>query len=277
MSREIIDRLNELLEAERAGVELATKLGAVASKGYVEGELKKFSEDEAWASIGLWRAILRYGGKPSERTGDFVQKVLALPTEGEQLKLLARGQAWVVKRIDALLEMGLDPETTAFLTEMREEHLENIDACNRRADELPAPPSPPYRDLPFARLREAHDQVFYGAWRAPKATVRDLQRAYHQLGRYLDMLAREVERSRSKEAKTFLAKAREAYDQIDLEGYPEGTSIQLDSVLAYCHRTLDGLLQQYRVPAHDPRHLEAYYDTRNVPFRELYGDIVEWL
>ena len=270
MSQEIVDRLNELLEAERAGVELATKLATAASKGYAAGELKKFGEDEAWACAGLRHAIPKYGGAPSERTSGFAPKVLALPTEGERLKLLARGQAWVVKRIDVLLQMGLDPETTAFLAEMREQHLENTDACNRRADELVAPPSPPYRDdLPFARLREAHDQLFYGAWRGPSATVRDLERAYHQLGRYLGMLSTEVRRSRSAEAKTHFAKAMEAYGPVDAEAYAEGTLGHLDSALSYCHDALDALLRQYRVPPHDPRGFEVFYDIRNVPFHDV--------
>jgi len=42
MSQEIIDRLNELLEAERAGVQLATEFVTAFSKRYAEGELKKF-------------------------------------------------------------------------------------------------------------------------------------------------------------------------------------------------------------------------------------------
>jgi hypothetical protein len=271
MSQEIVDRLNELLEAERAGVVLATELAKTASKGYAEGELKKFREDEAWACAGLQRAILTYRGTPSERTGDFAQKVLALPTEGERLKLLARGQAWVVKRIDALLEIGLDPETTAFLTEMREQHLENIEPCQRRAEELAAPPSPPYRDLPFARLREAHDQLFYGTWRGLSATVRDLQRASHQLGRYLEMLSTEVERSRSREAKVSLAKAREAFGQVDPEAYAEDAFSHLDSTLSYCHQALDALLRQYRAPTHDPGDFDAFYDIKNVPFHGIYG------
>lgn len=271
MSREIIDRLNELLEAERAGVELARELAPVVPKAYAEGELKKFREDEAWACAGLHRAILKYGGTPSERTGDFAEKVMALPTEGERLKLLARGQMWVVKRLDALLEMGLDPETATFLQEMREQHLENIEPCHRRAEELAAPPSPPYRDLPFARLREAHDQLFYGTWRGPAATVRDLQRAYHQLGRYFEMLAREVERSRSSEARRYLANAREAYGQVDPEAYAEGAFHHLDSALSYCHQALNALLRQYWVPPHDPSAFDTFYDIKDVPFHGLYG------
>jgi hypothetical protein len=41
MSREVLDRLNELLEAERAGVEVATELARLGPRGYAEGDLKK--------------------------------------------------------------------------------------------------------------------------------------------------------------------------------------------------------------------------------------------
>lgn len=273
MSQDIIDRLNELLEAERAGVELATELPGVASKGYVEGELKKFRVDEAWAVAGLRSAIVKYGGTPSERRSSFAQKVLYLSTEWERLKLLARGQMWVVKRIDVLLETVLDPDTTTFLKEMREQHLENAEACNRRLDELAAPPSLPYRDLPFARLREAHDQQLYGAWRSSSATVRDLQRAYHQLRRYLDMLFTEVERSRSSEAKTYLAKAREAYDKVDPAAYAEDALQHLDNTLSYGHHAINALLRNYLMAPHDPRDFEVFHDVRNVPFH-LIDDFI---
>ncbi|MBI3084363.1 MAG: hypothetical protein HYY88_01300, partial [candidate division NC10 bacterium] len=232
-------------------------------------ELKKFAEDEASACAGLHQAILRYGGQPSGRAGDFGRKVAALKTEGERLSLMARGQAWVAKRLDVLLGMPLDPETQAFLVELREEHLENIDACNRRAEELSAPPSPPYRELPFANLREAHDRLYYGAWRGPNATDRDHQRAYYQLGRYLGVLADEVQRARSIEARTYLAKARVAYGKADPELHGEEVLRHLDNALSYAHTALNALLRHSRAPNHDPRDFEAFYDVVAVPFQDF--------
>src|SRR5574341_130352 len=91
---EIVTRLNELLEAERAGVEAAAVLQREHRKGVTDTELKKFAEDEATACAGLRQGILRYGGQPSDRIGEFAQKVAALKHEGERLTLLARGQAW---------------------------------------------------------------------------------------------------------------------------------------------------------------------------------------
>ncbi len=266
---EIITRLNELLEAERAGVEAAAALQRAQAKGITDTELKKFGEDEASACAGLHRAILRYGGQPSTETGDFGRKVAALETEGERLNLMARGQAWVVKRLDVLLGLPLDPEAQAFLVEMREEHLENIDACNRRAEELSAPPSPPYRDLEFAALREAHDRLYYGAWRSPEASDRDHQRAYFQLGRYVAVLADEVQRARSIAARSYLAKARAVYSKADPEVEGGDALRNLDSALSYAHSALNALLLHTRAPTHDPRDFESFYDVVGVPFQDL--------
>ncbi len=269
MSREIVDRLNELLECERAGVEAALGLATSAAPGFTHGELKKFAEDEGWACGGLRKAIVRCGGNPSDRMGDFAGKVVALESEGERVSLLARGQAWVARRIEALLAKDLDPETRAFLVEMREQHLENIEACHRRAEELEAPPSPPYRGLSFAHLREAHDRLYYGAWRSPAATVLDFKRAYRQIDRYLDALLREIERSRSAEGKKFSEYAWRALAQTDPDVSTSDMTLSLDNALAYAHRSLNALLHQYRMPTHDPAAFGAFYDVTEVPFREL--------
>jgi len=269
VSREIVDRLNELLECERAGVEAALGLGASAAPGFTHGELKKFAEDEGWACGGLRNAILRSGGTPSERTGGFAEKVMALSNEGERVSLLARGQAWVVKRIEALLAGDLDQQTRTFLQEMREQHLENIEACHRRAEELQAPPDPPYRGLPFAYFREAHDRLYYGAWRGSAATVVDLRRACRQLQRYLNTLSQEIERSRSAEAQKSLEKAQKAFARTDPELSTANPTLDLDNALAYAHGALNALLHQYRMPTHDPEAFARFYDVAEVPFRDL--------
>jgi hypothetical protein len=266
---QIINRLNELLEAERAGVEAVSVLRQADHKGVTDTELKKFAEDEWPACAGLSRAILRYRGQPSNRTGDFGRRVASLKTEGECLNLMARGQAWVVKRLDALLDMPLNPETQAFLVEMREEHRENIDACNRRAEEISAPPSPPYRELEFAHLREGHDRLYYGACRGPTPTEQDAKRAYLQMGRYLGALADEVQRARSIDARRYLGKARSAYAKADPVASGRETLPSLDRAFSYAHSALNALLLHARASAHDPRDFESFYDMVGVPFQDL--------
>lgn len=258
---EIVRRLNELLEAERASVEGAALLERVDAKGITDTELRRFREDAEAGCVGLRQAILRYGGHPSDRTGDFARKLAALQTEGDRLALSARGAAWVVKRLDTLLGMPLESETRAFLVELLEQHMEIVDACHRRAEELAAAPSPPYRDLSFAGLREAHDRLYYGLWRRAAATDRDVQRACFQLGRYLGVLAQEVHRARSLEARSYLAKARAAYATADPRVYGNAALLSLDKALSYAHSALNSLLFQYRAPCHDGRAFEACYEV----------------
>lgn len=242
---------------------------------------------------GLRRAIVQLGGTPSERTGRFAEKVMAVGSEGERAGLLARGQAWVVRRIDALLALALDPDTTAFLVEMREQHLENIEACHRRAEELQAPPSPPYLGLGFAHLREAHDRIYYGAWRSRAATLADFHRAHRGMSRYLSALSREIERSRCPEGKGLLEKAQATLAQVEAEicaadetfshtvvpGYHTAetelrasspdAALQLDGALSYAHRALNALLRQYRMPIHDPGTFNRFYDAILSPFQDV--------
>ncbi len=135
-----VGRLNELLRAERAGVAVGALLRASARKGFLHNRLAKVEADEAASCAVLERAIGRLGGVPATGSNDFAEKVAALPTLARRLELLARGQAWVVKRLDALLAEPLAPKTLAELGEMRHEHVANVEWCNQRVAALRAAP-----------------------------------------------------------------------------------------------------------------------------------------
>jgi hypothetical protein len=77
---ETVARLNELLEAERAGVETLQALIKTVPKGYFRNHLVKIEADEAYFCAVLERAVRAAGGQPSRATGDFAAKVLALDT-----------------------------------------------------------------------------------------------------------------------------------------------------------------------------------------------------
>ena len=72
----------------------------------------------------------------SEKKGDFADKVASEPTLAARLRLLNRGQGWVVKRIDGLLAEALVEPVSEFLQEMKVRHVANIAACDRLADAL---------------------------------------------------------------------------------------------------------------------------------------------
>lgn len=122
MSNELVDLLNTLLEAEKAGVET---MAYFLEKEPNNDLYKEVKNDEAWSCAGLIQSIKREGGSVSTAKGDFAEKVKALPTLQEQLELLVKGQTWVVKRIDRALPLDMSAETRTFLEEMKKKHEAN--------------------------------------------------------------------------------------------------------------------------------------------------------
>jgi bacterioferritin (cytochrome b1) len=125
-NQQLIDLLNALLEAERAGVETANHLQQNYQLEELDAQYKQLKKDEAWSCAGLHKAILREGGVPSMQVGAFIDKITSLETLKEKLALLIKGQAWVARKIDVAIAYGTQPETEAFLTEMKEKHDTNI-------------------------------------------------------------------------------------------------------------------------------------------------------
>ncbi len=127
----MIDRMQELLEAERAGVLCLSEM----AEGAPEGEKKEFlvflRNEEGRFCAGLHRLIEERGGTPTERTGAFADKVLALGGEAERLALLVKGQAWVIRKIDEIPPGEKTPGEKEFFDGMRKAHVENIEACRK--------------------------------------------------------------------------------------------------------------------------------------------------
>lgn len=137
----LLDFLNTLLEAERAGAKVLAAL--IRQNGAPEGNalLREVGRDEARYCAMLTQLIERLGGTPSPATGAFQDKVMALPTLTERLALLNRGQAWVARRVEEALPRIEDTAIYAELTEMRDTHRANVAACGVLLDglsELPA-------------------------------------------------------------------------------------------------------------------------------------------
>jgi hypothetical protein len=131
---ELVERLNRLLEAERAGAKV---LGALR-RDHPEAaeELTAVHRDEARYTALLTKLVRGLGGEPSTKTGDFVGKVLALEGLKPRLELLNRGQGWVAKRLDEILPRIADDAVHAPLREMRDRHHENIAGCTRLIERL---------------------------------------------------------------------------------------------------------------------------------------------
>ena len=131
-----VDGLNELLEAERAGVETLSRLLPEAHTPEMKKLFAQVRDDEAWSCAGLARSIKTLGGVMSEKKGDFAEKVMSEPTLAARLRLLNRGQGWVVKRLDGLLGETLPASVSDFLRDMKTRHIANIEACERLAESL---------------------------------------------------------------------------------------------------------------------------------------------
>jgi nitronate monooxygenase len=127
---QIIDGLNELMRAERAGVETLSHLVQETTDPRMRTLFEQVRDDEAWSCAGLAGCIERLGGARTGERGDFAEKVLAVSSLTDRLRLLNRGQRWVVKRVERLLAGALDESTRGFLVQMASVHAMNIERCD---------------------------------------------------------------------------------------------------------------------------------------------------
>jgi hypothetical protein len=143
---EVLELLNLLLEAERAGAKvLAAFLNDYERDTPAWTQLAAVQRDEAKNCVILIDLIRRVNGRASTATGDFLRKALAVEGRIERLRFLNRGQDWVARRIgDALPKIERGFVRDALLA-MRESHLLNIQACNALVETLEADPKEPGR------------------------------------------------------------------------------------------------------------------------------------
>lgn len=127
---ELIDFLNELLEAERAGARVALESARDASDPATAGLLKAIQEDEArWCAM-LLRHIRVLGGTASPRMGAFHGKAMAIDDLKERLAFLNRGQGWVVRKLREVTPRVRDDALFADLSHMLSSHVANINLTN---------------------------------------------------------------------------------------------------------------------------------------------------
>lgn len=123
---EIVAALNELLEAERAGARVALASSKSAFSEEFTALMQAVRVDEArWCAM-LSRQLKRLRATPSMKTGAFYDKAMAIGAPLERLAFLNRGQAWVVRKIEALLPRVRDDELHRDLRNMLDNHRTNI-------------------------------------------------------------------------------------------------------------------------------------------------------
>lgn len=127
---EIVAALNILLEAERAGTQVALATRKNADNPALAAFMSGIEKDEAHWCAMLKREIEARSGTASTVRGDFYEKAMAITDPVERLRFLNRGQAWVVRKIDALCPRLPDDALHRALTEMAERHRINIAATD---------------------------------------------------------------------------------------------------------------------------------------------------
>ncbi|WP_293453372.1 DUF6306 domain-containing protein [Phenylobacterium sp.] len=128
---ELVEQLNMLLEAERAGVRVAAALVGEAPNPDLKLTAFQLRRDEAhWCHV-LSEALIRMGEKPSAKVGDFYHKAMAIPGFEARLAFVNRGQGWVVRKLRALLPRVADAGLHSELRAMLDGHAENIAFAER--------------------------------------------------------------------------------------------------------------------------------------------------
>ena len=122
-------RIITLLEAERAGVFAARALLSVATDSAESDLMALVLDGERESCQILGRTLLKMGTRGSGQVGDFAGKVMALQDPDERLRLLIKGQEWVVRKIDEALQTEPSKEILLPLTEIRHVHDVNIGKC----------------------------------------------------------------------------------------------------------------------------------------------------
>lgn len=131
-----IERLNALLEAERAGAKvLAILRDELDARAPLRALLERLQKDEGSNAVVLYKTIQSLGGVASHETGAFVHKTLAIEGLEARLRFLNKGQAWVVHKIDELLPDVEDGALRSMLETMRRSHVDNIAACEAVLEE----------------------------------------------------------------------------------------------------------------------------------------------
>jgi nitronate monooxygenase len=130
---DVLVALNELLEAERAGARVAMETARDMPPSALTTLVRDIHKDEVrWCGM-LMRTIEAMEGTASSATGAFWSKAMAIPDLKQRLGFLNRGQAWVVRRLEALIPRMHDAQVRVDLSAMLEAHQRNTERVERPA------------------------------------------------------------------------------------------------------------------------------------------------
>jgi len=122
--------LQELLEAERAGVRLAIDTLKESTTDEQRALLSKIQSGEAESCRRIRDCIKYLGGDPSPKLGDFYDKAMAIDDVVDRLYFIDRGQRWVIRKLDENLQHIQSLFVRKELQNVLQIHLLNSDAFN---------------------------------------------------------------------------------------------------------------------------------------------------
>ena len=130
---ELVAALNELLQAERAGARVAreTALEIPSGQDWHAMVVDIQNDEVKWCGM-LMKVIRSLHATPSDQTGAFHGKAMAIADLSERMVFLNRGQAWVVRRLQAIIPRIQDPALQAELHTMLDAHVSNIERVEQR-------------------------------------------------------------------------------------------------------------------------------------------------
>ena len=127
----LLNFFNMLLEAERAGVTVLNELNMQVEDRRFKPILEKFLRDEGVNCRILISLIHDLNAKPSDKTGEFVDKIRALDNLDEKIQFLIRGQAWVARKIKEFRFNLPAGSAYWFLEAIKKQHEENVDTLKK--------------------------------------------------------------------------------------------------------------------------------------------------
>jgi hypothetical protein len=122
----LVVELNTLLEAERAGAQVAARLVSDAWRPELKALARTIQRDEVrWCKM-LIRWLQTLEAAPSEAMGGFYDQAMAIPDVVARFTFVNRGQAWVVRKLKTLLPKVRADRLHADLLAMLAAHDHNI-------------------------------------------------------------------------------------------------------------------------------------------------------
>ena len=131
---ELVDFLNRMLEAERAGARaLVVFMDDWPRHGTEWKTLRKVHEDEAHNCALIGEQLKRRGRDYSHATGEFYGKAVAVNGARERIGFLVKGLRWAIREFEQALPRI--PDTPQYkpvrdlFQGMRERHQRSVAAC----------------------------------------------------------------------------------------------------------------------------------------------------